>query len=412
MENLVGQLLRTAWRLMDLLFLAICLASSCNSSVFAQAGPAAGDITPAPRCAAASCNGELVYFGTHSEGAGQGIFAARFDARSGKLTSLGLVAEIARPTWLVAHPKLPVLYSVSESGNDGHSEASVFSLGVDPATGALHVLSRMGSGGGGATHLAVDVVSKTLFVANYGTGQVSALPLHADGSLGAVTSVQTHSGSGPTRRQASPHAHGVEVDPSHRFLLAPDLGADKVFIYHIDAGSHQLSPAEPPFAAVPPGSGPRHTAFHPGGRFVFLSTELTAEVRSYSWNSRPGRMQLVQTLSTLPPDFNGQKSGGELVVSRDGRYVYVSNRGEDTIVAFAVNARTGELHEVQRIGSQGKVPWSFAFDPSGRWLLVANETSSNVAVFQVNPATGALTATSESLPVPKPVNVTFLARKD
>jgi 6-phosphogluconolactonase len=356
--------------------------------------------------ARAADDAELVYFGTRGSGEGQGIYAARFDPKSGHLSALGRVAEIARPTWLVVHPKLPILYSVSETGNDGHSESAIFSLAVDRSTGALRVLNHMSSGGGGATHLAVDGASRTLFVAHYGTGQVSSLPIQPDGSLGAVVSNQTHSGSGPNPRQTSPHAHAVAVDPSRRFVLSADLGADRIFIYRLDAASHQLSPAEPAFEQVTPGSGPRHLAFHPNGRWVFVLTELSAEVLAYRWDH--GHLQLVQTATTLAPDFAGKKSGAEIALSRNGRYLYISNRGENAIVVYAVNARTGALHEEQRIGSQGEVPWSFAFDPSGRWMLVANETSGNVAVFKVDPATGRLAATEESLSVPHADNVTFL----
>lgn len=380
----------------------------------AQAAPAGCDPT--------SCGDELVYFGTHtrggpSDGAAQGaganygIFAARFDVRTGHLTGLGSVAEIERPTWIVAHPSRPLLYSVSEVGNDGRSEAAVFSLAADPATGKLGEINKAGSGGGGATHLALDAVSRTLFVANYGTGEVSALPLMADGSLGTAASVRRDYGFGPSPRQKSPHAHAVVVDPSHRFVLAADLGADRIFVYRFNAATRQLTQGDPAYEAVPAGSGPRHLVFHPSGRFVILDTELSAEIRIYRWDPRHGQLHLVQALPTVAADYQGEKSAAEIGVSRDGRFVYVSNRGEDTIVAYSMNLRTGMLIEVQRISSQGKTPWSFALDASDHWMLVANEASSSVTVLAVDPETGKLAATSEALPVPKPVSVTFLCHE-
>jgi 6-phosphogluconolactonase len=360
---------------------------------------------------AAVNGGELVYFGTQASEAGQGIVAARFDAASGRLSSLGVVAEIVRPTWLVAHPRLPVLYSVSEVGDDTHA-ASVFSLAVDRDTGALRTLNQTSSGGGGPAHLAVDAGAQTLYVANYGTGQVGSLPVRADGSLGALAANLTHAGSGPSPRQTRPHAHAVVVDPSHRFLLAADLGADRIFIYRIDAATHGLSPAEPASTAVTAGAGPRHLAFHPNGRLAFLVTELSAQIHSYRWDARSGRLQHLQTLPTLAADFAGPRRAAEIAVSHDGRFVYVSNRGEDTIVSYAVEPRSGRLQERQRIDAQGKVPWAFAFDASGRWLLVANQGSNAINVFSVDPRTGRLATTQESLPVPRPVNVTFLPGKD
>ena len=363
-------------------------------------------------CSGIAYGSDLVYFGTRASGPGQGIFAARFDATSGHLSALGLVSDITRPTWLIAHPTLPVLYAVSEVGNDGVSEASVFSLAADKATGGLHSLNSVGSGGGGATHLAIDAASNSLFVANYGTGQVAWLPMLPDGRLGLAMAVESNYGTGPHRRQAAPHAHGVAVDPSHRFVLAADLGADRIFVYHFDPATRQLTPADPGFVAVSPGSGPRHLVFHPGGRFVFVVTELTAEVVSYRWDAKRGHLQHVQTLSIDEPAFTGEKSAAHIEASHDGRYVYVSDRGTNSMVAYAVSSQSGKLSEVQRISCQGKTPWSFSLDPSGRWLLIANSGSNSIAVFSVDPDTGKLTATPESLSIAQPSNVTFLRAAD
>ena len=379
-------------------------------SVFAVLPSYADD--PASACASASCGSNWVYFGTRANGPGQGIFAARFDAKSGHLSPIGLVADITRPSWLIAHPRLPVLYAVSDIGNDGLSEASVFSLAADQATGKLSVMNSVGSGGGGATHLAIDAESNSVFVANYASGRVSWLPALPDGRLGMALSVQSNYGIGPHRRQAAPHAHGVAVDPTHRFVVAADLGADRLFVYRFDTTTHQLTPAAIPFASVPPGSGPRHLVFHPKGRFLFLVTELTAEVVSYRWDAKRGRLQHVQTLPVDEPAFKGQKSAADIEASSDGRYVYVSNRGADSMVVYAVSSQTGTLREVQRIPSQGQTPWSFSLDPSGHWMLVANHGSNSIAVFAVDPTTGELRATQESLAIVQPSNVTFLHAGD
>lgn len=363
-------------------------------------------------CGRTNCAHELVYFGTRGEGVGQGIQAARFDVRTGQLEALGLMAEITRPTWLLVHPSLPVLYAVSETGNDGHSDASVYSLGMDLRSGQLRVLNSVSSAGGGATHLAVDANSGTLFVANYGSGSVAALPIQSDGTLGTATSVQTQSGSGPSPRQKGPHAHSVELDPTHRFLLSANLGADRIFIYHFDPRTRQLTPSDPAATVVAAGSGPRHTAFHPNGRLLILLTELTAELQTYSWDGRLGHLQLLHTVSTVAPDFKGDRSASDLAITRDGRFVYVVNRGEDTLLVYAIKPRSGDLALVQRLPAQGHVPWALGLDMSGRWLLVANQASNTVNVFSVDSKTGVLSGPQATLAVPQPSSVVFIGDQD
>lgn len=358
-----------------------------------------------------SSQDELVYFGSRGSGAGQGVFAAWFDARTGRLAPLGLVAEVDRPTWLLASPQMSSLYSVSEVADDGRSEPSVISFAVDRATGGLHQINKVGSGGGEPTHLALDRKSQTLFVANYGDGRVSAIPIRAGGALGPATSVLADVGSGPNPRQIGPHAHCVILAPGGRYLLAADLGADRVFLYRFDAANHKLTPADPSFEAVPPGSGPRHLAFHPNGSFAYLVTELTRQLRAYRWDQHHGGLRLLQTLSIASPSFSGTSNPAEIAVAADGRHLYVSNRGEDVIIVYSVNAKTGTLKEVQRVSSQGRTPWSFAIDPSGHWMLVADTDSNVVAAFKVDPRSGRLVATRETLQVPKPDNIVFFGER-
>jgi len=373
-------------------------------------GAAAASLLTAPPALAAPPAETLVYVGTQGTEPGQGVFAARLDARTGRLTPLGLAVELQRPTWLAAHPALPVLYAVSEVGNDGKSQGSVHTLRADPATGRLTPTDSAPSGGGGPTHLALDTASKTMLVANYGTGQVAALPVLADATLGPPASVQANQGSGPNPRQKGPHAHGAVLDPSRRFVLVADLGADRVFVYRYDRAGHQLSPAPTPFEALPPGTGPRHLAFHPNGRLAFLISELVPELRAYRWDARHGRLSLVQTLSLVgDPTKASVAKGAELAVSRDGRFVYTSVRGEDVLVVHAVEPRTGRLTEIQRLPAGGQAPWSFAIDPSGRWMLVANQGSGAVVVFARDPVSGRLSATSESMAVTKPTSIAYLA---
>ncbi len=381
----------------------------------------AGCLAAAALVAAAAdrnSTGELVYIGTRgaaaqdAPGTQHGIYAARLDTRTGHLTPLGLVAELNRATWLVRHPKLPVIYTVGLEGSDMTTESRLVSYQVNAADGKLRELNRVGAGGTDATHLDLDAASGTLFSANHGSGSVSAVPLLPDGRLGAVASLQKEYGTGPNRRQSFPQAHGVAVDGSHRYVLSADFGADRLFVYHFDPKARALSPADPPFEALPPGSGPRHALFHPNGRFVFLATELTAELRSYGWNAATGKLQPVQTYSPFPADFKGERSAGEIGFSRNGRFLYLSLRGDaDSMVVLAVNARTGTLTEIQRTPSLGKAPWSFAIDPSGRWMVITNAGAGTVGgavtVLKVDPASGKLSPTSESMPLTSPVTVLF-----
>jgi 6-phosphogluconolactonase len=355
----------------------------------------------APCAAEAS---ELFYIGTQTDA----MFGARLDETSGQLSPLGLVARVERPTWVLAHTHLPVIYSVSEVGNDGKSDASVYSFAVDPQSGALKPINKVGSGGGGATHLAIDSQDDALFVANFGTGKLSLLPVASDGSLLPATSVQTEQGKGPHPRQASSHAHGVAVSPDGRFVLEANFGADKVFIYRFDAAAKTLVPAQNAFVGFPPGSGPRHPLFHPNGRLVFVNTELVGGLNVYRWDPDKGSMDLIQTLITDTSKDVSQRSAAEIALARDGRHLYVANRGDNVLLVYALDARTGNLTEIQRIEDPGNIPWSFSIDPSGKWMIVANQASSALAVLRIDPASGKLSLTGQELPVPVPVSVAFL----
>lgn len=342
---------------------------------------------------------ELVYVGTQASEAGQGIAVARFDAGTGTLTMAGTAAEVARPTWVMAHPGRPLLYAVSEV-----EAGQVLAFAIE-RDGSLRPLGGVASGGSGPTHLSLDPASQTLFAAHYNSGHIAALPIRADGSLGPVAAVQADIGSGPSPRQKGPHAHGSALDPSGRFLAVADLGADRVFFYRFDRKTRMLAP-QPTAEAVPAGHGARHLVFHPGGKLLFLMTELVPEIRSYRWDARRGSATLVQTIATRGETSEPKVNGAEIALSPDGRFVYVSNRGEDVIVGYSLNAKTGLLHEVDRIRTD-RAPWSFAIHKSGRWLLVANQGANRVSVLRRDPRTGKLSATDHSIAVGKPTSIAF-----
>jgi 6-phosphogluconolactonase len=352
----------------------------------------------------ASAQSEFVYVGTMQSQ----INALRLDTSTGKLTAVGPVAQGLKSTWVEAHPQLPILYAVDD---DSTKEGSITAYAVDRETGALTKVDATLTGGRGTTFLRFDSRSMTLVGANYNSGSVSSVAINPDGSVGALASTITETGSGPNRRQASAHAHSITIDPSGRYALVPDLGADRVFIYRFDPATHALSQddalASHAFVA-PSGSGPRHIEFGANGQYVYLLTELSAEIMVLRWDASQARLTLVQSLPTSSREFQGTKSGAELAVSHDGRFVYVEDRGENALVVYRVNPDSGELSQIQRIASGGEKPWGFAIDSSGKWMLVANQRSGKVNVFGIDLASGILSDTGQSADVASPTSMAFV----
>lgn len=352
----------------------------------------------------------FVYFGTYTGAKSKGIYVARFDDKSGKLSAPELAAETKSPSFLALHPKGRVLYAVGEATTVGETrQGAVTAFSVEPRTGRLTVLNSQPSGGAGPCHLTLDAKRGLLFTANYGGGSVGALPIRADGSLDAPISVAQHAGSSVNpRRQQGPHAHCVNLDPAKKFLLVCDLGLDKVMVYRLGEGAAALTPNDPPFASVAPGAGPRHLAFQPNGRFVHVLNELNSTITTYAYDQRRGTLVEGQTLSTLPAGFSGSTSCAEIEVHPSGKFVYASNRGHDSIAVFAADRKTGLLSPVEHEPTQGKTPRHFALDPSGRWLLAENQGSDSVVVFRVDAKTGTLEPTGQTVEVPSPVCAVFL----
>ncbi len=350
---------------------------------------------------------EWLYIGTQ----GNKVHAAKFDPVRGEFAAIGPVADIDRPTWAIRHPVLPIIWFNQSTGNDGKSEGAVHALKFDSMTGQLEPIARATAGGGGTTNLAYDADSRRLFAANFGSASITALTVDRGGIPGPIVSTQIVTGSGPHPRQARPHPHAVVLDPTGHWLLVPDLGADRVWVLPFDRRAGKLLPADlsdPRHAVLPPGCGPRHLAFHPKGRWAYLVEELTANVRVFGWNAAQGRLTTLQTISTDDSSFSGTRSAAEIAVSRDGRFVYVSNRSDHSMVVFAVDARTGGLSMIQRAASGGKLPWHFALHQSGSWLVVSNRDSSELALFRVDEATGRLKDTSNRLPSPAPTFAIFV----
>ena len=353
-----------------------------------------------------------VYFGAYTGAKSKGIVACRLN-NDGRLTPVGVVAEVANPTYLAVHPSGKFLYAISEVGKFGPKATGfVSAYAVDASTGRLTALNEQSSGGPGPCHLDVDRGGRCVVLANYGGGSVAALPIKSDGSLGEPGAFFQHEGSSVNQtRQAGPHAHCIVVDPSQRFALACDLGLDKVLVYQLDAAHAKLTPHVPAFAAVAAGSGPRHLAFHPNGRFAYVISELRCTMTAFEWNRGRGTLQEIQTLSTLPGEQEKTFSTAEVAVHQSGKFVYGSNRGHDSIVAYACNLETGRLTLIGHQSTQGNTPRHFAIDPSGRFLLAENQATDDVVVFRIEAQSGRLAPTGQKIAVGSPVCAVFVAVK-
>jgi 6-phosphogluconolactonase len=352
-----------------------------------------------------------VYVGTYTGKESRGIYLLELDPASGALTPRGLAGELDNPSFLALHPDRPFLYAVSEVEQlGGQKTGAVAAFAIDPGTGKLRELGRRASGGTGPCHVVVDRRGKNVLVANYGGGSVAVLPVREDGHLKEASAVIRHTGSGPhPGRQEGPHAHSINLDAANRFALVADLGLDKVLVYRFDAGRGTLTPNVPPAASVPPGSGPRHLAFHPDGRHVYVINELSSTVTACGYDPEHGVLKEVQTVSTLPEGFKGENTTAEVQVHPSGKFLYGSNRGHDSIAVFAIDAGTGRLRPAGHESTRGKTPRSFGVDPTGTYLLAANQDSDSVVVFRIDPVTGQLRSTGSTARVPAPVCVQFVA---
>jgi 6-phosphogluconolactonase len=353
-----------------------------------------------------SPDGLRVYVGTGSGDPDEGIYTFRFDATAGTLTQTQDVAPLLNPTYLAMGRDGEHLYSVRETTDS----ATVHAFDVDPGTGALTEINAVPAEGGAPCYVSLDETGRWVFVANYVGGNVAVFPVRDDGGLGPAAQVVQHTGSGADPdRQSGPHVHSVLPDPQNRYVLAADLGTDEVRVYPFDAETGRLDTAGVRPVSTPPGTGPRHLAFHPSGDYVYLVAELNGTVTTYEYDAEEGRMTAVQTLSTVPEDFDGFARSADVHVHPSGRYLYASNRGDaNDIVAYRIDEATGRLTEVDRQAASISWPRNFALSPDGEYLLAANRRADSVTIFRVDPDTGALTDTGASVSVPEPTKVEFV----
>ena len=355
----------------------------------------------------------LFYVGTYTEDGtkSQGIYAYRFDAATGQSTSLGLAAETTNPSFVALHPNGRFLYAVNEVGKyKGPNSGGVSAFSIDRASGKLTFLNEVPTRGADPCYIIVDKTGKHVLVANYTGGSVAVFPVLADGKLGEASGFVQHTGKGPNaERQEGPHAHSIDLSPDNRFAMVDDLGLDELLVYKFDSAKGTLTPNDPPFTKLDAGIGPRHFVLRPDGKFAYVVSEIGHTVTVLSNDATAGKLQPIQSITTLPKDFSGRNDDAEIQIHPSGKFLYASNRGHDSIVVYAVDAAKGTLTQVEDDPTQGKEPRSFEIDPSGQYLFAENEKSDNVVVFRIDQKTGHLTATGQVIDVPSPVDLKFLA---
>jgi len=354
-------------------------------------------------------------------GNGRGIHLFQVDRSTGALTAAGVVEMGTSPSCLAINAAGTRMYSANETDKmeDGVS-GSVSAFAIDRTSGQLTLLNTVNSGGAGPTYVSLHPSGRFLLVANYFGGSVAVLPVLADGKLGPATDVKKDAGTiGPTRATNAPpgsfaisghdvpHAHMIEADPTGRFVISTDLGLDQILVWKFDARAGVLSPSDPAAIALPPGDGPRHFAFHPNWRWFYSLQEEASNIVMFDYDPAQGRLTAQQTVSSLPPGFAGSSFSSEIMVSRDGRFVYAGNRLHDGIACFAIG-ENGMLTFVGEEWTRGDYPRSFNFDPTGAFLYSCNQRADHVAAFRVDQKSGSLTFTGQYTPVGNPSIIVFL----
>ena len=349
-----------------------------------------------------------VWLGTSSRKPSQGIYHCTLNTAKGTLSDPTLVAEISGPGFLAMHPSLPRLYAVGSLG--GKPCVAAYAIKGERATASLELLNQLEIGDGGAAHVSVDSTGHTVLTAQYGGGSTGVFSLNADGTLKERTQLLKHTGASETvpGRQEKSHAHWTGFSPDNRFAFVPDLGLDKVVIYKLDAAASKIEPHG--FGQISPGGGPRHMKFHTSGKWIYVLHELDLKVTVFDYDAQAGTMTAKQTIETVPRDELPKlkaKSCSEIRVHPSGNFVYAANRGHDTITAFRVNPKTGELTFIEREHVRGATPRNFNIHPTGKWLLAAGQDSHTLASFEVQQDTGELKYNSSVVHAPSCICVLF-----
>ena len=365
-------------------------------------------MTPPGGAQASSKKIYRTYVGTYTAKTNsKGIYEFEFDPATGKMSAAQVAGQTTDPSWVVVHPNGKFLYSVNETGK----ASSVSAFAIERKSGKLTLLNQLPALGEDPCYLSFDKTGKFLFVANYTSGNVVVFPVLADGRLGEHTALVKNEGPlGPNKeRQDGPHAHWVRTSTDSRFAFVADLGLDRIFVYRFDSAKGSLSPNTPfSFRPLEAGAGPRHAAFSPDERDFYVVSELNSTVTAFVYAPSRGVFGYVGVVPMLPAGFSGRNDAAEIEIHPSGKYLYASNRGQDSIVVYAIDARSGKLTLVEHTPTGGTEPRHFAIDPTGNFLLAENQLSDTIVEFRIDPASGKLTPTGETISVPSPVCITFL----
>ncbi|PIQ19809.1 MAG: 6-phosphogluconolactonase [Cytophagales bacterium CG18_big_fil_WC_8_21_14_2_50_42_9] len=347
----------------------------------------------------------MVYVGTYAKPEDESIFGYRLNPATGELTRALAVKGGENPSYLMVNTRREYLYAVNEVGEyKGKKGGGLSAFTIDQKTGDLTFLIEQSTVGGSPCYISADGSGNFLFVANYMGGNVCVFPVQPNKEVGPASDMEQHIGSGKNKkRQEAAHAHCIISGPGNEFVFAVDLGLDKVYAYKLDNTSGKLSLQKKPAFTSKPGSGPRHLVFHPNGRYAYLIHELNSTMVALSYDAKTGSFKELQTISTLPEDFTGESYCADVHVSADGKFLYGSNRGHNSLVVYAIDTENGQLTLVQHADTQGDWPRNFTLDPSGQILLVANERSNNIVTYRIDTQSGMLTPTGVSVEVPAPV---------
>lgn len=342
------------------------------------------------------------YVGTYTGSGSNGIYLYSFDVDSGQFTPTGYCAESKNASFLAIDADQHYLYSVNES-NDGE----VVSFRIDEATKELTRINAQSSRGKHPCHISVNREGTFLFTVNYTGGSVCLYPIHEDGSIAEMSDFIQHEGHGPRAdRQESPHPHSISIDPSNQWILVPDLGLDTIFIYGLDTAQQKFIAHRQ--VKLHPAAGPRHLAFHPTADYVYVINELGSTVTAFSYHALLGDLVALQTISTLPENFTGISTCADIHISPCGRFLYGSNRGDDSIVVYRIDGSTGLLTLIEIVSTGGQTPRNFVVSPDGKFLLAANQDSDNIVIFSINQETGQLLNANLTVDISKPVCMKFL----
>jgi 6-phosphogluconolactonase len=352
----------------------------------------------------------LVYVGTYTDKGSEGIYSFKFNPVTSNVDSIKLSAETVNPSFVAIDPKGQFLYAVNELDTfDNEQTGAISVFNINRESGKLNLIQQVSSLGAAPAHLSLDKSGKFLLVANYTGGNIAVFPIGLDGKLGKHSAfIQNIGFSVNEERQTSPHAHYINVTNDNNYVMVADLGIDKILIFQFDFTNGSLKPNNPSCINLEPGSGPRHFVFSHSGKFIYVLNELKSTVTIFDFDPTDTTRQSKQTISTLPQNFTGINTTAEILIDSKGKFLYASNRGDDSIVQFCIDTVTGMLSPIAWVSSGGKTPRNFEIDPSGKWMFSANQNSDNIILFKIDQENGRLTNTKQTINIKSPVCIRFL----